>query len=221
VSSHPLAKLIEAAATGVFPAPDGSWTRVPPWRAGVEAVVAFTGHAVFAVNQRVCDSELAALGGDGFGGAHHPVLIAALARGGWIDSLDALLVGAGTGAWEARGTGGTLIERPDLAGHSRVDFARRLRDDLRVLGREDRTDSSVVVLARGIAGLTELSFELDPNRRGAGGGTALVRAALAALPAGETVVAACAPGNAASMRALLRAGLTPIGSVQLYTPGVA
>jgi hypothetical protein len=219
VSSHPLADLIRRAAAGQFPAPDGTWSRVPPWRAGVEAVVAFTGHAVFAVSGRVCDSELAALGGDGFGGAHHPVLIAALARGGWIDSLDGLLVGTGTGAWEARGTGGMLVDRPDLAQHPRVDFARRVRDDLRILGREDRTDSSVVVLARGIAGLTELSFELDPNRRGAGGGTALVRAGLAAVPSGETVVAACAPGNAASMRALLRAGMTLIGSIQLYVPG--
>jgi RimJ/RimL family protein N-acetyltransferase len=112
------------------------------------------------------------------------------------------------------------VERPDLGGHPRVDFARRLRDDLRVLGRQDSTDTSVVVLARGIAGLTEVSFELDPNRRGAGGGTALVRAALAAIPAGETVVSACAPGNAASMRALLRAGMVPIGSIQLFTPGV-
>lgn len=221
MSDHPLAGLIRAAAGGDFPVPDGSWTRVPPWRTGVEAVVAFTGHAVFAVSEQVCDSELAALGGDGFGGAHHPALIAAIARGGWIDSLDALLVGTGTGAWEARGTGGTLVERSDLAGHPRVGFARRIRDDLQVLGRQDATDTSVVVLARGIAGLTELSFELDLNRRGAGGGTALVRAALAAVPAGETVVAACAPGNAASMRALLRAGLVPVGSIQLYTPGVA
>jgi GNAT superfamily N-acetyltransferase len=218
---HPLADLIRDAATGRFPRPDGTWSRVPPWRDGVEAVVAFTGHAVLAVGERVSDADLAKLGVDGYGGAHHPAVIAALAGGGWIDSLDGLLVGTGTGAWEARGTGGTLIERPDLAGHARVGFARRLRDDLRVLGREDRTDSSVVVLARGIAALTELSFELDPNRRGAGGGTALVRAALAAIPPGGTVVAACAPGNAASMRALLRAGLTPIGSIQLYTPGVS
>lgn len=219
--SHPLADLIRAAAAGRFPAPDGTWRRVPPWRDGVEAVVAFTGHAVLVVSDRVCDSEISGLGVDGYGGAHHPAVIAALARGGWIDSLDGLLVGAGTGAWEARGTGGTLVSRPDLATHPRVGFATRLRDDVRVLGRTDPADASVVVLARGIAGLTELSFELDPNRRGAGGGTALVRAGLAAVPAGETVVAACAPGNAASMRALLRAGLTPVGSIQLYTPGIA
>jgi hypothetical protein len=190
VRPHPLAELIQSAATGRYPAPDGGWRRVPPWREGVEAVVAFTGHAV-------------------------------LAAGGWIDSLDGLLVGSGTAGTEPRGTGGALVPRPDLVGHPRVGFARRLRTDLQVLGRADPTDASVVVLGRGIAGLTELSLELDLARRGAGGGTALVRAGLAAVPAGETVVAACAPGNAASMRALLRAGLIPVGSIQLYTPGVS
>ena len=218
MTDHPLATLIRAAATGEFPAADGSWRRVPPWRDGVEAVVAFTGHAVLAVERPGQREDLGKLGIDGFGGAHHPAVIAALAGGGWIDSLDGLLVGAGTGAWEARGTGGLLVPRPDLAGHPRVGFATRIRDEIRVLGRADLTDASVAVLARGIAGLTELSFELDLSRRGAGGGTALVRSALAWVPAGETVVAACAPGNAASMRALLRAGLVPVGSIQLYVP---
>ena len=221
MTTHPLATLIRSAAAGTYPVPAGGWQRVPPWRDGVEAVVAFTGHAVLAVGDRVPDDELAKLDVDGFGGAHHPVVIAALAAGGWIDSLDSLLVGRGTGGTDPRGTGGALVPRPDLAGHPRVGFARRLREDLQVLGRSDLTDASVVVLARGIAGLTELSFELDLGRRGAGGGAALVRAALAAVPVGETVVAACAPGNAASIRALLRAGMTPIGSIQLYTPGNA
>ena len=219
MTSHPLARLIQAAAEGQYPAPHGGWQRVPPWRDGVEAVVAFTGHAVLAVGTRVSDAELTKLDVDGFGGAHHPAVLAALAAGGWIDSLDGLLVGRGTAGTEPRGTGGALVPRPDLGGHPRVGFARRLREDLQVLGRADPTDASVVVLGRGIADLTELSFELDLDRRGAGGGTALVRAGLAAVPAGETVVAACAPGNAASMRALLRAGMTPVGSIQLYTPG--
>ncbi|MBA3742856.1 N-acetyltransferase [Sporichthya sp.] len=218
MTDHPLAHLIRAAASGEFPAPDGGWRRVPPWRPGVEAVVAFTGHAVLAVGERVTDAALAKLGVDGSGGAHHPAVIAALAGGGWIDSLDGLLVGVGTAGTEPRGTGGALVPRADLAGHPRVGFAARLREDLQVLGRADLSDASVTVLARGIAGLPELSFELDLSRRGAGGGTALVRAALAAVPADELVVSACAPGNAASMRALLRAGMVPVGSIQLYVP---
>ena len=38
------------------------------------------------------------------------------------------------------------------------------------------------------------------------------------LAAGEPVLAAVAPGNAASVRAILAAGFSPIGSVQLVRP---
>ena len=54
---------------------------------------------------------------------------------------------------------------------------------------------------------------MDPRR---GAGTALVAAALEQVPAGELVVSAVAPGNAASLRSLLRAGLSPVASLQLY-----
>jgi hypothetical protein len=40
--------------------------------------------------------------------------------------------------------------------------------------------------------------------------------ALTAIPAGQLVLAAVAPGNAASVRALLSAGFIPLGSVQLF-----
>jgi L-amino acid N-acyltransferase YncA len=72
------------------------------------------------------------------------------------------------------------------------------------------------VISRGIAGLTELSFELEPGHRGHGGGTGLVRDALTAIPAGQLVLAVVAPGNAASVRTLLSAGFIPLGSVQLF-----
>ena len=39
---------------------------------------------------------------------------------------------------------------------------------------------------------------------------------MAAQPAGELVLAAVAPGNVASLRALLRAGFAPLASVQLF-----
>jgi hypothetical protein len=95
---HPLAGLIAAAAAGRYPAADGSWRRVPPWRPGVEAIVAFTGHAVLAVAPDIPDERLVSLGADGFGGAHDPRLITALAGpGGWIDSLDILMAGRGSG----------------------------------------------------------------------------------------------------------------------------
>lgn len=81
MQTHPLADLIRAAARGEFPPVDGDWHRVPPWRDGVEAVLAFTGHAVLAVGDRASDADLAELQLDGYGGAHHPWVISALAAG--------------------------------------------------------------------------------------------------------------------------------------------
>lgn len=209
--THALAAIIEDAAEGRFPPVDGGWQRVAPWRPGLEAVVAFTGHAVFAVEAETTDESLADLGADGFGGAHDPRLLAALAGpDGWIDSLDVLLVGRGV-APAASG----LVPRPDLAAHPRVQFAASNRDDVHVLGFEDPELSTVVVLARGVAGLPEISFELDPEHRG-GAGAALVAEALKLIPEGDLVIAAAAPGNAASLRALLSAGFVPLGSLQLF-----
>jgi GNAT superfamily N-acetyltransferase len=212
---HPLAGLIAGAAEGRFPDPDGGWRRVPPWRPGVEGVVSFTGHAVFAVAPDVPDDRLAALGADGFGGANDPRLIAALAGPeGWIDCLDMLMA--------ARGTGGAgappLIERADLATHPRARFAARIRSHPQVLGYPDPGRSALAIISQGIAGLTELSFELEPGRRGRGAGSRLAADALSMVPAGRLVLAAVAPGNAASVRALLSAGFQPLGSLQIFRP---
>jgi GNAT superfamily N-acetyltransferase len=212
-SEHPLATMIMDAASGRYPDADGLWHRVPAWRPGVQAVVAFTGHAVLAGSSRVSDERLMDLGMDGYGGAHHPRLMAHLAGDdGWVDSLDALLV-----ARVARGPG--LVDRPDLADHPRVEFARGLRDDIRVMGYPDRRRSDLAVVSRGIAGLTELSVELEPTRRGSGAGSKLVADALASIHDGRLVVAAVAPGNAASLRAFLSAGFQPVASVQLFRSG--
>jgi hypothetical protein len=214
VAEHPLGRLIDGAANGRFPPADGSWRRVPPWRPGVEAIVAFTGHAVFAVEADISDSLLADLGADGFGGAHHPRLIGVLAGAdGWIDSLDMLLVARGTGR-------SRLVDRPDLAAHPRAAFAARVRDRPRVMGYPDQGRSDLAIISRGIGGLSEVSFEVEPGRRGSGDGAGLVSDALSAIPAGEVAVAAVAPGNAASVRALLTAGFVPVGSSQLFSrPG--
>lgn len=211
---HPLAALITAAADGRFPDPDGGWSRVPPWRPGLEAIVSFTGHAVFALAPDIPDRLLVSLGADGFGGAHDPRLIAALAGpGGWIDCLDMLMAGRGTGR---SGVPPRLADRPDLAAHPRARFAARIRDQVRPLGYPGRQRSALAIIGRGIAGLTELSFELESSRRGEGRGAQLAGDALTAVPEGQLAVAAVAPGNAASVRALLSAGFVPLGSLQLF-----
>jgi hypothetical protein len=211
---HPLGELIIAAAAGQFPDPDGGWQRVPPWRPGLEAIVSFTGHAVFAVAPDIPDHRLAALGADGFGGAHDPRLIAALAGPeGWIDCLDMLMARHGTGSV---GAARPLVDRPDLATHPRAKFAGQIRGGPQVLGYPDPSRSALAIISQGIAGLTELSFELESGRRGRGVGSKLAADALSMIPAGQIAVAAVAPGNAASVRALLTAGFVPLGSLQLF-----
>ncbi len=225
--THPLAVLIAEAAAGRFPPADGGWQRVPPWRPGLEGIVAFTGHAVLALAADVTDEWLAGFGVNGLGGAHDPRLIAALAGpDGWIASLDVLLAGRGTGRPGAAGAGPDgagpasagprLTDRPDLAAHPRVQFAARIRDQPRILGYPDLRRSALAVVSRGLGGLTELSFELEPQRRGTGSGATLISAALSTIPAGQLVIAAIAPGNAASLRAALTAGFVPLGSTQLF-----
>jgi GNAT superfamily N-acetyltransferase len=218
MTNHPLAQIIAAAAARRPPAADGGWERVPPWRAGVEGVFAFTGHGVLAVGDEVSDEHLAALGVDGLGGAHHPrVLLDLAGPTGWIDSLDALLV-----TQAVPGGPEPLVDRPDLAAHPRAVWARAIRDDVRVVGSPDRSDGSLATLSRGVGGLTEISVELAPEQRGQGRGSALVRSALAAVAVttpDAVVVAAVAPGNVASLRAFLAAGFEVVGSMQLVRPG--
>ncbi len=217
MTTHPLAELLTAAADGRPPRPDGGWRRVAPWRPGVEAVLAFTGHAVLAVGDDVSDLELDRLGVDGVGGAHHPrVLLALAGRDGWVDSLDLVLARRPDPA--SGGAIAALVDRPDLAEHPRVRWAGAVRDDVRVLGYPDPAARSVATLSRGIGGLAELSVELEQAVRGHGRGSAFVRAALAAAPPDQLVLAAVAPGHVASLRAFLRAGFEPVASVQLLRP---
>jgi hypothetical protein len=234
---HPLAVLITDAAAGRFPPVDGGWRRVPPWRPGLEGIVAFTGHAVLALAPDVTDEQLAGFGVNGLGGAHDPRLIAALAGpAGWIASLDVLLASRGTGQPGAAdagpagagpasagpaeagpaGAGPRLVDRPDLAAHPRVQFAAQIRAKLRILGYPELRRSALAVVSSGLGGLTELSFELEPQRRGAGSGATLISDALSTIPAGQLVIAAIAPGNAASLRAALTVGFVPLGSTQLF-----
>jgi hypothetical protein len=145
---------------------------------------------------------------DGFGGAHHPRVAVALAGpGGWIDSLDAVLVRFGAGGPPA------LVERADLAGHPRAGFATGVRDDVRCFGCP--VGGSVVTIGRGLGGLAEIGVESDG---GAGLGPDLLLDALTLVPADEVVVAAVAPGNARALRAFLAAGFRPVASVQLIKP---
>ena len=203
-----LCALIVDAYQGVFPAVDGGWERIAPWRTGLGGVIAFTGHAFLAVDEDVSDEGLHRLAPGGFGGAHAPHVVHSLAGAdGWIDSLDAVLVASPQTVIPR-----TLVERRDLESHPRVRLARRLRDDVRVLGFADPGIAALVTFGRGLGGLLEPGIETD----GRVDAVAMIREASMAGPEGKPVVAAVAPGNARALRTVLAAGFRPIASVQLY-----
>jgi hypothetical protein len=210
--SHPLLDLLLSAVDGHFPPVDGGVTVLPALGGGLECSVAFTGHAVVATDLPA--AAVLARGPDGFGGSLAPDFLRWLAGpDGWIDAVDAILVGRGTGP--GTGPGGdrpVLPRRTDLEDHPRVVRARGVRTAVDVHG----DDRGVVTVSRGLAGRCELSIEVA--RPGRGVGRALLADGLRLIPAGAPVFAAVAPGNARSLRMFLAAGFTPLGSEVLLRP---
>lgn len=224
---HRVAAMVLDAAHGRYPAPDAGWHREPPWRPRLEAIVAFTAHAVVCLEPDIDDAVLQTLGVNGLGGAHAPRVLTELAGpDGWVSSLDLVMVRRPGGAPPAVDVP-PLVPRPDLEAQPRVAYAARLRDDLLVYGYPEPDRTAVAIVGRGFAGLRELSYELEPDHRGRGEGAALVAAALAALESPTPLVACVAPGNVASLRVLLGCGFVPVASVQLlrrapgYVPSAA
>jgi RimJ/RimL family protein N-acetyltransferase len=155
--------------------------------------------------------EVRARGADGFGGASQPDLLRWLAGPhGSIGSHDAVLVARGLGDG---GDGGPL-ERFDLGDHPRVVRSRAHRRDVRVYANP----TGLVTIGRGLVDRLEVSVETFDGQP-AGSGRELIRAGLQRIPAGGTVFAQVAPGNAASLRAFLSCGFVPIGAETLLTPG--
>jgi GNAT superfamily N-acetyltransferase len=202
-----LAALFDAAARGTFPPADGRVDVVRPPRHVQAAVFAFTAHLVVATHAPAADVHAVAPPGDFKAWGAVASWLAARAN---VPSLggDVLLCARGDG----RPLGIDLHPADDFQ-HPRVARASQYRDDVRVYVTTDR--AGVLVLGRGVAGRHELAFEVDPDARNGGLGRALVECALALVPAGDAVWAQVNPGNAASMRAVLAAGLRPVGHEQL------
>lgn len=205
---HPVGAALVAAADGRFPPVDGVAEIVTLDAAGTCAVVCFTGHA-FVLTDRPAD-EIDAFEPDGYGAALDPRLLVHLACGGEIGSIDVVLVRRGVGG------GSELAVRDDMDEHPRVRRSWHHRRDVRVLGDE----RGVVTIGRGLVDRTELSVELTAAAHGAGAGRALIIAGLADVPPDELVFAQVAAGNAASLRAFLACGFTPIASEVIVEPAV-
>jgi hypothetical protein len=201
---HPLLETWLGAAAGEFPAADGSVRVVPQLQRGLEASVAFTGHALIATS--LAPNEVLAQPLDAFGGSLAPDFLRWLAGPrGTIGVVDVTLVARGR-------KGAALPRRCDLDQHPRVVHARSLRSEVTVYADE----RGLVTLSLGIAGRSELSIEA--HEQGKGLGLSLLEAALATAPEGEPVFAAVSPGNARSLRTFLAAGFEPIGSEVILRP---
>jgi GNAT superfamily N-acetyltransferase len=121
-----------------------------------------------------------------------------------------------------------VLAAPGLAGdaaltevardsHPRAARAIAHREAVRVF--EDTTGAAVVILGQGLALRTEVAIEVDEPARGSGLATRALAEARRLVGEDDVLFAQAAPGNAASLRALLAAGFRPIGSEVLFFKG--
>ncbi|MER5586257.1 GNAT family N-acetyltransferase [Streptomyces asoensis] len=206
-----LRDILDAAARGVFPPPDGRTVVLPQPSPRDAGVLSFTAHSVVFTDEdpRWVHEALRAAGCDALAASMSPRFLTALLdrTGRAAETVDALVVGSplpGAPPLALR-----EIEDPD---HPRVVSSRRRRDEVRVWA----ADGGVVVLGRGVAGRLEVAVEVDEDVRHRGLGRALVGAARH-LSAGEPVWAQVSPGNARSTRTFQAAGYRPVGAEALLT----
>jgi GNAT superfamily N-acetyltransferase len=212
---HPLAVLLDDAAHGRFPLPDGSVRVMPPLAGPLDALVSFTG--TFAVAGAVTQAEVDARVPRGELGVPMSAPFVS-----WLSerlraravAQDAVLVAISTGAVGDGSIGPAKLVEVAESDRPRVQRAQRFRRDVRVYETLDQT--GVVVLGRGVTGRWEIAVEVDDAVRGSGLGRALVAGGVRLLPEGTPVWAQVAAGNAASLRAVLAAGFRPVGSEILF-----
>ena len=210
--AHPLAGMLDAAAHGRFPDPDGrvEVVGVPP--DGSSVLACFTARTVVALDVDPSDVARRVLPHD-LSASMAPVFVRWLEDETGLHALnqDAVLATIATG-----GEPSPVLEPLDAYAHPRVDRASLHRVDVRVFATPDR--DGVVVLGRGVTRRWEVAFEVDEDARGRGTGRGLLQAARTLLPAGTPMWMQVAPGNARSLRAATAAGFRSIGSEILFVP---
>ncbi|MEV5429307.1 GNAT family N-acetyltransferase [Streptomyces sp. NPDC052701] len=203
-----LRDILDAAARGVFPPPDGTTTVVPQPCARDAGVLAFTAHSVVFTDEdpRWVRDALDALECDALAATMNARFLTALMErtGRVTDTIDVLLAGA-----PLAGAPPVALREIHDPAHPRVAAALRRRDGIRVWA----ADGGVLVLGHGVAGRLEVAVEVDEGARRRGLGRALVTAARQL--ATEPVWAQVSPGNARSLRAFQAAGYRPVGAEAL------
>lgn len=208
-----LRDILDAAAEGAFPPPDGGTTVLPQPSARDAGVIAFTAHSVVFTDEDpawVYDA-LRAVDCDALAATMNARFLAALMdrTGRRGDTVDVLTVGS-----PLPGEPALALTEIDDPRHPRVVSSRRRRDDVRVWLTED--GGGLLVLGRGVAGRLEVAIEVAEDVRHRGLGRVLVRAARQ-LGGGEPVWAQVSAGNARSLRAFQAAGYRPVGSEMLLS----
>ncbi|HJP77991.1 MAG TPA: hypothetical protein VJ914_27210 [Pseudonocardiaceae bacterium] len=205
-----LADLLRGVADGTPPPTDSDLTVVLPPDERSVGVLAFPGQHIIVADVRadwvrswLPDDDLTAPFGPPF------LTLLSAVTGREIGNLDSVLVARAHG----RRRGLELGEVTD-SDHPRLARARQHRADVRAWV----CPGGLLVIGRGVAGRWEVAVEVEPALRGFGLGRGLFGAALGLLPEGESVWAQVAPGNAASLRALLASGYRPVGAEVLLEP---
>ncbi|MBA2944662.1 GNAT family N-acetyltransferase [Streptomyces himalayensis] len=206
-----LRDILDAAAHGEFPPPDGATTVVPQENHRDAGVIAFTAHSVVFTDEdpEWVHATLRALDCDALAATMNPRFLAAFMNrtGRTTDTIDLLTV-----APALPGVPAVALREIDDPDHPRVARARRRRGDVRVWA----ADGGVLVLGRGVAGRWEAAIEVDEAVRHRGLGRELATAARHLVPADAVVWAQQAAGNARSVRAFQAAGYRPVGAEALF-----
>src|SRR5215469_9737931 len=204
-----LGELLTDAASGRFPPADGGVTIMGQPSERDCGVLGFTAHAVIFtdadpdwVARHLPPGDLAAPLSAAF------LQKLAVATGRRAGSLDMLCCATSLGGPPPL----DLVPQPE-SNHSRVLRALNYRDEVRTW----RADGGIVLIGRGVAGRLETAIEVDDDRRSRGLGRRLAVAARHLIPDGTVLWAQVAPANAASVRAFLSAGFTPVGAEVLLS----
>ena len=203
-------EILEDAARGQFPEPNGHVAVLPSPSGPSDAVIGFTAHHVIATAVDPGEVSRHLPAGD-FGAPMSARFLAWIGDRLGVEpgNLDVVLAAPG------RGTGHPeWLREVSAFEHERVARADRYRTAIRTFVTP--AEDGVLIIGRGLAGRLEVSLEIDPAARGRGLGRRMIQAARSLVAAEEVVFAQVAPGNAASLRAFLAAGFTPIGSEVLF-----
>lgn len=204
-----LSTLLTDAACGRFPPADGQATIVAQPSERDAGVFGFTAHAViFAdvdpewVRRQLPPGDVSAPLSSAF---LEKLAKATNRHAGGIDMLCCAMSLGGPPPLD-------LMPQPEST-HSRVLRALNYRDEVRTW----RADGGIVLIGRGVAGRLETAIEVDDDRRSRGLGRRLAIAARHLIPDGAVLWAQVPPANAASVRAFLSAGFTPVGAEVLLS----